>query len=45
MGSSIAELVKNERERNKAIKHVGLWSLQSVSKNVVSIYEQARGIK
>jgi distribution and morphology protein 31 len=45
MGSSIAELVKNERERNKAIKHVGLWSLQSVSKNVVSIYEQARGVK
>jgi len=44
MGTSIAELVKNERERNKAIKHVGLWSLQSVSKNVVSIYEQARGI-
>jgi len=45
MGSSIAELVKNERERNKAIKHVGLWSLQSVSKNVVSMYEQARGVK
>jgi len=45
MGTSIAELVKNERERNKAIKHVGLWSLQSVSKNVVSIYEQARGVK
>jgi len=45
MGTSIAELVKNERERNKAIKHVGLWSLQSVSKNVVNIYEQARGVK
>jgi len=45
MGTSITELVKNERERNKAIKHVGLWSLQSVSKNVVSIYEQARGVK
>jgi len=45
MGTSITELVKNERERNKAIKHVGLWSLQSVSKNVINIYEQARGIK
>jgi len=45
MGTSIAQLVKDERERNKAIKHVGLWSLQSVSKNVVSIYEQARGVK
>jgi len=45
MSTSIAQLVKDERERNKAIKHVGLWSLQSVSKNVVSIYEQTRGIK
>jgi len=45
MSTSIAELVKNERERNKAMKQVSLWSLPSVSKNVINIYEQARGIK
>jgi hypothetical protein len=38
MSTSIAELVKNERERNKAMKQVSLWSLPSVSKNVINIY-------
>ncbi|KAF8944792.1 Mitochondrial distribution and morphology protein 31, mitochondrial precursor [Haplosporangium gracile] len=43
VGKAWANLVADERERNRKLKRVGLWGLQSVTRNIVSVYDYARG--
>ncbi|KAG0231153.1 Mitochondrial distribution and morphology protein 31, mitochondrial precursor [Actinomortierella wolfii] len=43
MGRAWTALVQDERERNRKLKRVGLWGLQSVTRNIVSVYDYARG--
>ncbi|KAF9580889.1 Mitochondrial distribution and morphology protein 31, mitochondrial precursor [Lunasporangiospora selenospora] len=43
VGKAFANLVANERERNRKLKRVGLWGLQSMTRNIVSVYDYARG--
>jgi distribution and morphology protein 31 len=45
VGRALTELVLNERERTRQLKRVGLWSLQSVTKNLVKAVDYARGVK
>ncbi|KAF9904447.1 Mitochondrial distribution and morphology protein 31, mitochondrial precursor [Linnemannia zychae] len=43
VGKAWANLVADERERNRKLKRVGLWGLQSMTRNIVSVYDYARG--
>lgn len=43
LGKAWANLVADERERNRKLKRVGLWGLQSMTRNIVSVYDYARG--
>ncbi|KAG0302020.1 Mitochondrial distribution and morphology protein 31, mitochondrial precursor [Dissophora globulifera] len=43
LGKAWASLVADERERNRKLKRVGLWGLQSMTRNIVSVYDYARG--
>ncbi|KAF9431781.1 Mitochondrial distribution and morphology protein 31, mitochondrial precursor [Entomortierella beljakovae] len=43
VGKAWATLVADERERNRKLKRVGLWGLQSMTRNIVSVYDYARG--
>ncbi|KAF9157915.1 Mitochondrial distribution and morphology protein 31, mitochondrial precursor [Actinomortierella ambigua] len=43
MGRAWTALVQDERDRNRKLKRVGLWGLQSVTRNIVSVYDYARG--
>jgi mitochondrial distribution and morphology protein 31 len=43
VGRSLIALVQDEHERNKRIKEIGYWSVAELSKNIVSIVENARG--
>ncbi|KAJ3412084.1 Mitochondrial distribution and morphology protein 31, mitochondrial precursor [Chytridiales sp. JEL 0842] len=45
IGRAMTESVLNERERTRQLKRVGLWSLQSVTKNLVNAVDYARGAK
>ena len=44
IGRAFLTLVQDERERNKRLRQVGLWSLQSVSKNLTDWIEYARNL-
>ncbi|KAF8937422.1 Mitochondrial distribution and morphology protein 31, mitochondrial precursor [Dissophora ornata] len=43
VGKAWANIVADERERNRKLKRVGLWGLQSMTRNIVSVYDYARG--
>ncbi|KAK9659871.1 Mitochondrial distribution and morphology protein 31, mitochondrial precursor [Basidiobolus ranarum] len=45
VGKAFAQLVQDERERNRRLKRIGLWSLQSVTKSLISLFEYARGTR
>ncbi|KAI9295212.1 mitochondrial distribution and morphology protein family 31/32 [Neoconidiobolus thromboides FSU 785] len=41
----LINLVQDERERNRRLKRVGLWGLQSLAKNLINLVEYARGVR
>ncbi|TPX38470.1 hypothetical protein SeLEV6574_g07772 [Synchytrium endobioticum] len=45
VGRCFTHLVRDERERAKRLRRVGLWTLQSVSKNIVTLSDYLRGTK
>ncbi|KAJ3092714.1 Mitochondrial distribution and morphology protein 31, mitochondrial precursor [Quaeritorhiza haematococci] len=45
VGQSLTQLVRDERERARQLKRVGLWSLQSVTKNLMVAVDYARGLR
>ncbi|KAK9709490.1 Mitochondrial distribution and morphology protein 31, mitochondrial precursor [Basidiobolus ranarum] len=45
VGKAFAQLVQDERERNRRLKRVGLWSLQSITRSLISLFEYARGTR
>ncbi|KAJ3210150.1 Mitochondrial distribution and morphology protein 31, mitochondrial precursor [Dinochytrium kinnereticum] len=45
IGRAVTDLVLNERERGHHLKRVGLWSIQSVTKNIVAAVDYARGTR
>ncbi|TPX35911.1 hypothetical protein SmJEL517_g01848 [Synchytrium microbalum] len=45
VGRCFTHLVTDERERAKRLRRVGLWSLRSVSKNIVTLSDYLRGTK
>ncbi|KAJ3095299.1 Mitochondrial distribution and morphology protein 31, mitochondrial precursor [Phlyctochytrium planicorne] len=45
IGRAVADIVLNEKERSHHLKRVGLWSIQSVTKNIMTAVEYARGTR
>jgi distribution and morphology protein 31 len=45
VGRALVQLTTDERERNRRLKRVGLWGLQSVTRNLISVVDYARGAK
>ncbi|KAI9199384.1 mitochondrial distribution and morphology proteins-domain-containing protein [Polychytrium aggregatum] len=45
VGKAFTALVENEHERSRRIRQVGLWSIQSVTKNLMTVMDYARGMK
>ncbi|KAJ1656967.1 Mitochondrial distribution and morphology protein 31, mitochondrial precursor [Dispira simplex] len=43
IGKGFVQLVYDERERNRRLKRVGLWSVQTVTRNLISMLQYARG--
>ncbi|KAJ1958525.1 Mitochondrial distribution and morphology protein 31, mitochondrial precursor [Dispira parvispora] len=43
IGKGFVQLVYDERERNRRLKRVGLWSVQTVTRNLISLLQYARG--
>jgi len=43
VGYALAELVQDERERARRLKQVGLWTIQNLAKNLISLYNYAAG--
>ncbi|KAI8799970.1 mitochondrial distribution and morphology proteins-domain-containing protein [Cladochytrium replicatum] len=44
-GRVIASLVQDEAERSRTLKRVGIWSIQSVTKQLLAIVDYARGTR
>ncbi|KAJ3283391.1 Mitochondrial distribution and morphology protein 31, mitochondrial precursor [Borealophlyctis nickersoniae] len=45
VGRAVANMVQNDRERARHLKRIGIWSLQSVTRNIMSLVDYARGTK
>jgi distribution and morphology protein 31 len=45
IGRAIVQLAADERERNRRLKRVGLWGLQSVTRNLIRVIDYGRGAK
>ncbi|KAJ3124105.1 Mitochondrial distribution and morphology protein 31, mitochondrial precursor [Nowakowskiella sp. JEL0407] len=45
MGRELTLLVEDERERLRRLKRVGLWSIQTATKGLVTVLDYARGEK
>ncbi|RKP11204.1 mitochondrial distribution and morphology protein family 31/32 [Thamnocephalis sphaerospora] len=45
VGRALVQLATDERERNRRLKRVGLWGLQSVTRNLISVIDYGRGAK
>ncbi|RUS35025.1 mitochondrial distribution and morphology protein-domain-containing protein [Jimgerdemannia flammicorona] len=43
VGRGFVHLTADQQERNRRLKRVGLWGLQEVTRNLMSIYDYARG--
>jgi mitochondrial distribution and morphology protein 31 len=43
VGVAFVNLTLDQAERNKRLKRVGLWGIQEVTRNVLSVYDYARG--
>ncbi|KAJ1972742.1 Mitochondrial distribution and morphology protein 31, mitochondrial precursor [Dimargaris xerosporica] len=43
IGKGFAKLAYDERERNRHLKRVGLWSVQTVTRNLISLMYYVRG--
>jgi distribution and morphology protein 31 len=43
IGKSLIQLVQDEKERTKHLKKVGLWTIQSLSKNITYFYDYVKG--
>ncbi|KAI8922890.1 mitochondrial distribution and morphology proteins-domain-containing protein [Entophlyctis helioformis] len=44
-GRALTQLVQDERERNRRLRRIGIWSLQELGKSVVSLVEYLRGMR
>ncbi|KAJ1554040.1 Mitochondrial distribution and morphology protein 31, mitochondrial precursor [Nowakowskiella sp. JEL0078] len=45
VGMALTQLVEDERERTRRIKRVGLWSIQTATKNLMTVLDYARGTR
>ncbi|KAI8831095.1 mitochondrial distribution and morphology protein family 31/32 [Chytridium lagenaria] len=45
IGRAVTALVLSEKERSHHLKRVGLWSIQSVTKNIMTAVDYARGTR
>ncbi|KAI9355082.1 mitochondrial distribution and morphology proteins-domain-containing protein [Zopfochytrium polystomum] len=45
IGRAVTLLVLDERERTRHLKRVGVWSIQNMTKTVMSALDYARGVK
>ncbi|CAG8653528.1 6117_t:CDS:2, partial [Ambispora leptoticha] len=43
IGKGFANLTRNAQKRNRQLKRVGLWGLQSMTKNIANIWDYATG--
>ncbi|KAI0218055.1 Mitochondrial distribution and morphology protein 31, mitochondrial precursor [Massospora cicadina] len=45
LNAEFLKLVHDERERNRRLKRVGLWGIQSLTRNIITLVEYARGVR
>ncbi|KAJ9065321.1 Mitochondrial distribution and morphology protein 31, mitochondrial precursor [Entomophthora muscae] len=45
LSAEFINLVHNERERNRRLKRVGIWGIQSLTRSIIVLVEYARGVR
>lgn len=45
LSAELLNLVRDERERNRRLKRVGLWGIQSLTRNILTLVEYTRGAR
>ena len=45
ISETVVKNVLNERERSRRLRQIGFWTLQSITKSIVHLWEVSRGTK